>query len=66
LVEGATDTCSVGEGVAAIICFAARLQDGVVASLDEKLPPDYKEGQTRNHPAAQAEVSVLDGYKEAA
>jgi hypothetical protein len=56
----------VGEGVAAIICFAARLQDGVVASLDEKLPPDYKEGQTRNHPAAQAEVSVLDGYKEAA
>jgi hypothetical protein len=56
----------VGEGVASVLCFAARLQEGVVASLDEKLPPDYKEGQTRNHPGAQAEVSVLDGYNEAA
>jgi len=30
------------------------------------LPPDDKQGETRNRPAAQAEVSVLDGYNEAA
>ena len=52
--------------MAAVLCFAARLQQGVVAYLDGELPPDDKQGETRNRPAAQAEVSVLDGYNEAA